>query len=167
MPGAAFEYRAAPTFRDLQGRFARAERGLLADRLPLVRELGRRFVTLAQEEAPGGPGRTVARQVGYRTFNEGDAVGFRTTLGPIAKYHVTGTGLYGPRGAVIRPRRARALHFTVGGREVFARFVRGVRPSPMLGVAYRRWLPGAREGLRRLSLNYVRVLKGQSKAGLL
>ncbi|MCC6192063.1 MAG: hypothetical protein IT318_23790 [Anaerolineales bacterium] len=167
MPDAAFEIRATPTFRDLQGRFARAHAGLLADRLPLVRELGRRFVMLAQEEAPGGPGRTVARQIGFRTFNDGDAVGFRTALGPIAKYHVYGTGIYGPRGVVIRPRRARALHFTVGGREVFARFVRGVRPSPMLGVAYRRWLPGARESLRRIALRYVRTFKGESQGGAL
>jgi len=48
-PGFAFEVR--PTFRDLRGRFARAERQLLEGRRDLVRTLGRRYVGYAREEA--------------------------------------------------------------------------------------------------------------------
>lgn len=44
-----------------------------------------------------------------------------------------GTGLYGPRGALIRPVRASVMVFTPrGGSPVFTRFTRGVRPRPFL-----------------------------------
>lgn len=61
-----------------------------------------------------------------------------------------GTGIYGPRGDVIRPVRAKALRWTakanVGapGRPrfarnvVFAKYVRGVRPRPFLKEALDR-----------------------------
>lgn len=149
-----FELRSTPTFRDLQGRFARANRQLLEHRRDMMRELGGRYVELAGEEAPGGAGRTVANQVGYMTFNDGETVGFRTRLGPIAKYHVTGTGIYGPRGTPIVPVRARVLHFYIGGQEFFRHSVRGVHPDAYLGRAYRRWLPAARSELRRISLRW-------------
>ena len=114
-----FTFRSAPTFRDLQGRFARAEKELLEARRAAMRALGRRFAGLAQAEAPGGAGHTVANQVGFQTFVEGGAVGFLARLGQIARWHVSGTGLYGPRRRVIRPTHAQALHFFIGGREFF------------------------------------------------
>ena len=44
-----------------------------------------------------------------------------------------GTGLYGPRGAVIRPKKGRFLVFTPkGGGVVFARQVKGMKPNPFL-----------------------------------
>lgn len=53
-----------------------------------------------------------------------------------------GTGIYGPRGAVIRPKRGRYLVFTPkgGGETVFARSVRGAPGVPFL----RNALPAAR-----------------------
>jgi phage gpG-like protein len=48
--------------------------------------------------------------------------------------HHNGTGLYGPSGQRIRPRRGRLLVFTPRGaaRPVFARSVAGSRPNPFL-----------------------------------
>lgn len=49
-----------------------------------------------------------------------------------ARFVHDGTGLYGPRGVVIRPRSARILRFEVGGDVAYARFVRGVRGRPFI-----------------------------------
>ena len=151
-----FIFTLTPTFRDLEGRFARAEKALLEERRDGVRRLAQRFVGLAGEEARGGAGHTIAKQVGYRTFNDGDVTGFRTVLGRIARWHVEGTGLYGPRRALIRPVQAKALRFVVSGKTLFRMWVRGVRPDKFLGRAYRRWLPGARPELRKISTRFTR-----------
>ncbi|MDP9469054.1 MAG: hypothetical protein M3Q71_00085 [Chloroflexota bacterium] len=53
------------------------------------------------------------------------------SVGTVVRYAVfqeRGTGIYGPAGRPIRPRRAKMLRFKVGGRVVFAREVRGSRP---------------------------------------
>ena len=160
-----FTFRSAPTFRDLQGRFARAEKELLVSRRAAMRTLGRRYAALAQTEAPGGVGHTVAAQIGFSTFVEAGAVGFKTRLGQIARWHVSGTGIYGPRRQVIRPTHAQALHFFIGAHEFFRKWVRGLHPNPFLGRAYRRWLPGARPELRRIALRYARTLAGQTTGG--
>lgn len=50
-----------------------------------------------------------------------------------APYVHNGTGIYGPRGAVIRSVQASVLVFTPrGGSTVFTRFSRGQRPQPFL-----------------------------------
>lgn len=41
-----------------------------------------------------------------------------------------GSGLYGVRGQVIKPRRAKKLRFVIGGRPVFAGQVEGQKPNP-------------------------------------
>lgn len=44
-----------------------------------------------------------------------------------------GTGIYGPKGVPIRPRVAKVLSWkTRGGRRVFARQVKGMKPNPFL-----------------------------------
>ena len=40
-----------------------------------------------------------------------------------------GTGVYGPRHAPIRPKRAKALHFTWRGKEWFLKSVKGQKPQ--------------------------------------
>jgi hypothetical protein len=54
-----------------------------------------------------------------------------------ARYVHDGTGVYGPRGAMIRAKRGKLLVFTPkGGRgKVFARKVRGMRGNPFLKSA--------------------------------
>lgn len=160
MGSIGFRFESRPTFRDIAGRFARATNELQEDKRDMMRGLGRRFVALAGEEARGGKGGTIAKQVGFRTFVSGDTVGFQTRLGPIAKYHVTGTGIYGPRNRLIRPVRAKALHFFVGGDEVFAKYVRGVKPDPYLERAHERWELEAEAALRRISTRWVARVTG-------
>jgi hypothetical protein len=59
-----------------------------------------------------------------------------------ARYVHDGTGLYGPRHTVIRPRRGKYLRFKPRGSRkwVYARQVKGMRPNPFLANA----LPAAR-----------------------
>lgn len=56
-----------------------------------------------------------------------------------ARWVHDGTGIYGPKGARIRPRRAKRLRFRpVGGtRFVYARSVAGMRPNRFLANALR------------------------------
>jgi hypothetical protein len=54
-----------------------------------------------------------------------------------ARFVHDGTGIYGPRGRVIRPKRRKFLRFRPKGtgRWVYARKVRGMRPNPFLANA--------------------------------
>lgn len=47
---------------------------------------------------------------------------------PAAQWLFEGTGLYGPRGRLILPVKARVLHITGNGLNVFAHFTRGIHP---------------------------------------
>lgn len=64
------------------------------------------------------------------------ALGFMCSVSTNVKYAMfvhDGTGIYGPRGAMIRPKNGRYLVFrTKRGKLVFARQVRGMRPNPFL-----------------------------------
>lgn len=163
---AAFEIHAAPSFRDLQGRWSVAVSDNFAARRDLMRAQGQRFVELAGQAAPGGPGHTVANQVTYQTYGDGQTVGFRIKLGKVARWQSEGTGLWGPTHSRIVPNQATVLHFFIGGKEFFVRSVAGVRPNPFVNRAYQRWLPGARGDLRKLAQRFVRTFKsGGSKGG--
>jgi len=55
-----------------------------------------------------------------------------------APYHTFGTGIYGPEHRMIRPIRAKMLHWiNKEGHHVFAKQVRGIKPNPYVqdGVA--------------------------------
>jgi hypothetical protein len=160
MSTAMFEIKSVPTFRDMHQRFARADRVLLEARRDEMRAEAIRLVALEREEAPKRTGK-FARDIRYRTFNEGDALGFRTyTPQPLGSYIVLGTKAH-----TITPRRAKALRFVVDGRVVFTQRVRhpGTKPNKFIGRAYRRWLPGARAMLLRISTRYVRAIKGSDR----
>ena len=83
--------------------------------------------------------------------------------GPYVEY---GTGLYGPRKQVIRPRKAKVLSWisrgrgvyaggryraAAPGRRVFARFVRGMKPRPYLHPALDEVRPQFMADLRKLA----------------
>lgn len=51
---------------------------------------------------------------------------------PYAGYLENGTGIYGPRGQVIRPKQAKALAWMAGGKMVFAAWVRGTPAKHVL-----------------------------------
>jgi hypothetical protein len=161
---AAFDLHALPSFRDLQGRWSAAVHDNFAARRDLIRSQAIRYVQLAGEEAPGGTGHTVANQIKYETFENGDTAGFRIKLGKVARWQNDGTGIYGPTGERIYPRTAKVLHFFIGGREFFVASVAGVKPNRYLNRAYGRWLPGARADLRKVAQRFKRTFHGSGGA---
>ena len=154
-----FRVDSKPTFRDLQGRFAKANDELLNIRRAEMRTLGRQFVNIAGEEAPGGKGRTVARGIRFRSFVTANSVGFSATPGQIGEWHIQGTGIFGPRRRPIRPKRAKALHFFIDSEEFFMPSVKGIKPNPFFDRAHKRWEPMAQKALARISTRYVTELQ--------
>ena len=167
MPSASLIVETLPTFRDLGGRFTKADKDLLESKRDLIRGEGRRYIRIAGDEAPGGPGRTVARGISFRTFVQGQTVGFKAFAGRIGRFHEGGTGIYGPTRRLIRPVTARALRFEIGGEVLFRMWVRGIRPNKFMGRAYRKWIHGAKKMLRQISLRYARTLGGKRAVSVL
>lgn len=155
---AFFKLESTPPIRDLAGRFRSAAAGVPEELRDEMREEARRFIDLADEESPGSKG-TMRRGYTFKTFNTTNGLELNVYPGLLGKWHMEGTGIYGPRGQVIRPIHARVLHWTSGGEEFFRPWVRGIRPNPIFSRAYRRWLPGARKVLRKVALSFIRTLK--------
>jgi len=159
-----FEIKATPTLRDMQGRFASANAELLNVRRDLMREEGRRFVTLAQDEAPERSGE-FKRSIGFRSFVESDAVGFRAHMAqPLGNFILGGTRPH-PISAV----RGMALRFfwsegPQGPGIYFFKSVNhpGTSANPFIARAYRKWRPHGQQALRRISTWYVQTIRGQS-----
>ncbi|MFJ1695654.1 hypothetical protein ACIOHC_10965 [Streptomyces sp. NPDC088252] len=114
-----------------QGRIARMlrMRGGRAERK--LRERTERVATIAEREAPGSMGRYISWKV---VPGPGGLQGVIVCDHPAVRYVLDGT-----RPHVIRPRRAQALRFTVGGRVVYAAYARhpGTRPNNFLARALR------------------------------
>lgn len=91
----------------------------------------RRAEETARRLAPGG----MSRGISSRVEREGNEMtGFLTSSHPATIYVVSGT-----RPHIIRPVRAQALRFTVGGRVVYAKIVHhpGTRPNDFMAEALR------------------------------
>jgi len=91
----------------------------------------RRAEETARRLAPGSMGRGITSTV---TREGGEITGHLISTHPATIYVVKGTPPH-----IIRPVRARALRFTVGGRVVFARIVHhpGTKANDFLAVALR------------------------------
>ncbi|WP_228980121.1 hypothetical protein [Streptomyces sp. DH12] len=91
-----------------------------------------RTAGFVEEEAPGSMGRHVTWKVEQ---GPGGLQGVITVDHPAVRYVLDGT-----RPHLIRPRRAKALRFEVGGRVTYAKIVRhpGTRANPFLQRALRR-----------------------------
>lgn len=117
-----------------QGRLTRLLRlpGGLVDRN--MRSRIRRVETRARQLAPGSMGRQISSEI---TRERGEITGFVISNHPATIYVVSGT-----RPHVIRPVRAQALRFQVGGRTVFAKIVYhpGTRANNFLLQALREAL---------------------------
>lgn len=158
-----FQIKTTPPVRDLQGRFSAAASDIEIRRSQILVE-GRRFTELAKGEAPERTGQFKSK-IHFRTFIEGNAVGFRTyTPQPLGKWIQGGT-----RAHTITARGSRVLRFFwAGGPQgpgiYFFYSVRhpGTSPNRFMGRAYRRWIPGARGSLRKMALGYTRILQGKS-----
>lgn len=160
MTSAAFDITSDPTARELTRRVLSAKDGLATDRRAMLRGQGRRFVQLAQSEAPKKTG-VFAAGIRYRTFTSGDVDELRVyTPQPLGKWILEGTKphVITPRG----PGYPLRFFWPKVGRVV--RFMRvnhpGTKANPFLSRAYRRWLPGARGDLRQIAINWTRRIQG-------
>ncbi|MFJ8934025.1 HK97 gp10 family phage protein [Streptomyces sp. NPDC102364] len=118
---------------------AEVRRLLYAQDGPVVRKVRadtRRVQAYAKQYAPVDDGPLRASITADVTVDEarGRVTGRVGSRLPYAIYQELGTGIYGPRGTPIRPKRGRFLVFTPKGasRPVFARQVRGSRPQRYL-----------------------------------
>ena len=93
----------------------------------------RKTDAIAAATAPVDEGRLRnARNSGVR--DEGSRlVGFVAFTVEYAIYHAKGTGIYGPEGRPIKPKKGKVLAFrTKAGVMVYARSVKGIPPNPWL-----------------------------------
>lgn len=159
MSKAAFTITSDPSTRELVRRVLDANQGLVTDRRDVLRGQARRFVNLAQEEAPKRTGEFAAK-INYRTFSSGDVDSFSVYVPkPLGDWILEGTKPH-----IIRARRAKFLRFywPKVGAVVYRRSVNhpGTKANPFMSRAYRRWLPGARQDLNSVAENWSRRIQG-------
>ena len=163
-----------PTIRDQRGRFAKANAGLLEDYRDTMRFHGRRFVKIAKEEAPERTGK-FSGNIRFRTFVEGRTIGFTVSSPqPLSTFIQKGTVEHPIaaegftfRGGSVRP-RVLAFFWPSGPRGAMTYFFRsvthrGTKANPFMGRAMRRWIPGARRGMREIGKNWIRTLQGKQR----
>lgn len=166
-PYVSFEYQAGAPTRALTGAFNKAEEELLEIRREELRPEGQRFVTLAQEEAPKRSGEFAAG-IRWRSFIDGNAVGFRvTTPQPLGRWIQEGTQAHD---IPLSPGKALRFFWEGGPQGPGIYFFMSVRhpgtdPNRFMGRAYRAWLPGARGTLRKIGLRYIRTLRDEIRRG--
>lgn len=95
-------------------------------------EIAREGVAAISALAPTGTGRLKSQITAERSTSDA-SVRFRVTTqsdAPYGLYQEVGTGIYGPLGRYITPKRSRMLSWvdSVTNERVFAKRVRGVRP---------------------------------------
>ena len=148
-----------PTFREINGRFAAANKDLLESRRDMVRDLGSKAVDYMQQEAPRDTG-AFARNIRYRTFAQGDKVGFTTSSPqPLGKWIVRGTKAH-----EIRPRGSGyPLHWVKNGQHFYSYRVwhPGTKPNDYVTRAMDRWEPESQRALARISTRYIAKATGQ------
>ena len=129
-----------------------------------LRSQMRRLLELVKEEAPKDKG-TFADSHFFRTYNEGNNafIGKIYAPEPLKSWIVNGTGLYGPSHHVIVPVHAKMLHFFIDGQEFFRPWVRGQRPNKYEGRAYRRFQPGIRKEMAKVSQTFSREFSSRYK----
>ena len=179
MPGELIKVTVKPTFRDVRGRFAKADDRMREQKRLSMRYLGMRWVNIAREEAPKGKTGNFARSIIYRTSEQGNNVILQTYAAqPLSTFIVRGT-----KSHQIPPRLAGALYFfwpkvgmfvVVPKNPKFRTHVSddklwvgkgyvdhpGTKPNPYVQRAYARWKPEAQPELRRIALKYISVIQG-------
>lgn len=104
---------------------------------------GRLLMQTMQKNAPRKTG-TFASGMNYKVFGRGGAnmelrVGWAPKGGQpkqLADWILFGTGIYGPRHRPIVPTKHKFLRFSVGGRVVFAKSVRGMKKRNFVGQSW-------------------------------
>ncbi len=174
-PTVQYKMELRPTFKDLSGRFTKANAALLEANRQFMRDEGRRLTSLLQAEAPRsegeGEGQHFADQIRFRTFVEGNnKLGFKISMPePLGTFILSGT-----RPHTISARNAKSLAFfwedgPEGPDVYFYLSVRhpGTSANKFVGRATRRWFPGFRSGAKKVATRYVRVLQGKESGGVL
>ena len=64
-------------------------------------------------------------------------------------YLEEGTGIYGPHGTPIVPIHSKAMRFTVGGSEIFAKEVKGMPAQPIIEPTAAKSMPMIEEQVYR------------------
>lgn len=167
-----FELKSIPPYRDVKGRFIKADAELVEGKRSLMRSGGRRFVELAQDEAPKRQG-GFARRIKFKTYVESvTEVGFRVYMPqPLGGWIVHGTPAHaipgmGGSGKTLKflwekgPRSSSAFTSFHFYKSVWHP---GTKANPFMSRAFKRWIPGARKGLAQISRNYVRTIAGAAK----
>lgn len=155
MANSAFEIEFRPTFRNLQGRYVKANKQILEDQRKGMREQGRRMVKLMREEAPEDTGK-FKKRLGFKTFVQANTAGFRVHMPqPLGNFIVKGTKPH-----IIRPKRKKALWWEGARHPV--KLVRhpGTKANKFVGRAFRRWFPGARRWIISISTRYTKTIAG-------
>lgn len=165
MTKVVFTLTASPTFRDIHGRFVKASDELTAIKRQELKPEAERLRNLAREEAPRKTGK-FAKSIVYRTYSSGNEVGFTIqSAKPLGDWILEGTR---PHRIVARRANVLAFYWKNGPRGAGMYYFRsvnhpGTKPNRFMGRAYRRWLPGARACLTRISTRYVKIIQGASK----
>lgn len=150
----------SPTFRDIRGRFARADANMLRNKQNAVRILGARWVEIAREEAPERTGK-FRESIRFHVFarNTGDKakteVGFTTSSKqPLGRWITEGT-----RPHIIRAKKKNFLRFFWPrmGKIVFFHSVNhpGTRANPYLDRAYIRWIQDMEKEIEAVADKFI------------
>ena len=154
----AFKLTINPTFRDLAGRFATANKNLLEDRRSILQAEGRRFQSIARAEAPKKTG-DFARGIKWRSFIRANAVGFTiSTPKPLGDWIARGT----PPHVIVPRGPGYPLRFVIGGRTIYTYRVNhpGTKPNPFMQRAKDKWMPGAMTNIRRIATRWKTNVSG-------
>jgi HK97 gp10 family phage protein len=69
------------------------------------------------------------------------------------KYLEYGTGLYGPKEKVIKPKEKQVLCFEINGKEIFATHTKGMTPSPFIRPTFHKQLKKIAEKAVRIAFS--------------
>jgi hypothetical protein len=154
-----FKLEINPTFRDIEGRFTKADNQLLSDRREQVKDLARQHVLYAQDEAPKRTG-DFAKGIRFRSFVSGlDSIGY--TLSdpqPLGKWIRLGTKPH-----TIEPKGAGyplAFYWAKIGGMMFTYRVNhpGTKPNDYMARANDRIEPEMDRTTARISTRYVKTI---------
>jgi len=156
-----------PPISQIAGRFTVAAADMPRNMRTEMDSEAKRLQSLVVEEAPKSSGKFAAG-ITYRSFYRAKTTGFSIYLPqPLGSYLTEGTKPH-----AINPRGGGSLSFfwTKGpngpGRYAFKSvFHPGTKPDKFPGRAFRRWIPGARGSLQRISEKYVRTIAGSGTKG--
>lgn len=158
-----FKLEINPTFRDIEGRFTKADKQLLDNRREQVKSLARQHVEYAQDEAPKKTGE-FAKGIRFRSFVKGlDSLGY--TLSdpqPLGKWIRFGTKPH-----TIQPRGAGyplAFYWPKIGGMMYTYHVNhpGTKPNDYMERANGRIESEMDKTTSKISTRYVKTVAGKA-----